>query len=399
MSQSLSVTAPARDLTPDVLRGFALLGILLVNLAYFSHGSLDGVRGDSVDGVGNQVAVMVMIALFQGKFYLLFSFLFGYSSLYITKGERSGRKRWIGRSVLLMVFGAVHFTFLWHGDILFLYGAFGLLLVAFMFRSDSALSVWAWVLWGLSAFVMSSLSVLTWAGERAGFAFDVSEPALDQVMREGTYPESIGPRLELWTEGSIGGVLLQGGLVFAAFLVGILAARRKLLTDNVNQLTLGTMLRWGWGLGLPLQVLAAVFFLSNEMSATTSEGAYFGALTFGFMTAPLLSMAYLAAIILLLQRKPAIISWLRFPGRMALTNYIAQSVALSVLFGPWGLGLFQSVDYWLAFVIALGVFALLSVVSVAWLSAFRQGPLEWLMGILTRRAPAQSSHAREIDKA
>ena len=399
MSQSLSVTAPARDLTPDVLRGFALLGILLVNLAYFSHGSLDGVRGDSVDGVGNQVAVMVMIALFQGKFYLLFSFLFGYSSLYITKGERSGRKRWIGRSVLLMVFGAVHFTFLWHGDILFLYGAFGLLLVAFMFRSDSALSVWAWVLWGLSAFVMSSLSVLTWAGERAGFGFDVSEPALDQVMRKGTYPESIGPRLELWTEGSIGGVLLQGGLVFAAFLVGILAARRKLLTDNVNQLTLGTMLRWGWGLGLPLQVLAAVFFLSNEMSATTSEGAYFGALTFGFMTAPLLSMAYLATIILLLQRKPAIISWLRFPGRMALTNYIAQSVALSVLFGPWGLGLFQSVDYWLAFVIALGVFAILSAVSVAWLSAFRQGPLEWLMGILTRRAPAQSSHAREIDKA
>ena len=398
MSETALVTTRPRDLTPDVLRGFALLGILLVNLAFFSHGSLDGVRGQSVDGVGNQAAAMVMIALFQGKFYLLFSFLFGYSSLYITKGERSGRKRWIGRSVLLMVFGALHFTYLWHGDILFLYGAFGLLLVAFMFRSDTALKVWAWVLWGVSAFVMSSLSVLTWAGERAGFGFDVPEPALDQVMREGTYLESIGPRVALWTEGSIGGVLLQGGLVFAAFLVGVLAARNALLTDNVDQLRLRPMIRWGFGLGLPLQVLAAMFFLSNEMSATTSEGAYFGALTLGFMTAPLLSMAYIATIIIFLRKKPAIISWLRFPGRMALTNYIAQSVALSVLFGPWGLGLFQSIDFWLAFLIALGVFATLSALGVAWLSVFRQGPLEWLMGFLTRRPPAQSPPAEEINK-
>jgi uncharacterized protein len=232
-----------------------------------------------------------------------------------------------------VVFGALHFTYLWHGDILFLYGAFGLLLLAFMFRSDTALKVWAWVLWGVSAFVMSALSVLTWAGERAGFGFDVPEPALDQVMRDGTYLESIGPRLELWTEGSIGGVLLQGGLVFAAFLVGILAARRKLLTDNRNQLKLGAMLRWGWGLGLPLQVIAGCFSSQMKCLEATSEGAYFGALTFGFMTAPLLSMAYLATIVIVLQKKPAIISWLRFPGRMALTNYIAQSVALSVLFG------------------------------------------------------------------
>ena len=381
----MSHTAPhTRDLAPDVLRGFALLGILLVNLAFFSHGSLDGVRGDSVQGAGNQTAVLIMLALFQGKFYLLFSFLFGYSSLYITKGEKAGRGRWVVRSLVLMVLGALHFTYLWHGDILFLYGAFGLLLVAFMFRSDTALKVWAWVLWGLSAFVMSSLSLLTFVGEKEGFSFDVPEPALDQVMRDGTYLESIAPRVLLWTEGSIGGVLLQGGLVLAAFLVGVLAARRKLLTDNQSQLDISRMLRWGWGLGLPLQILAAWLYLRNELSDDVSEGAYFGALTFGFMTAPLLSMAYLATIVVILRQAPKAISWLQYPGRMALTNYIAQSVALSMIFGPWGLGLFEAIDFWLAVIIAVGVFVGLSLLSVAWLSVFRQGPLEWVMGLLTR---------------
>jgi uncharacterized protein len=189
----------------------------------------------------------------------------------------------------------------------------------------------------------------------------------------------------MWTEGVIGGVLLQGGLVFAAFLVGVLAARRKLLTDNQSQLATSRMLAWGYGLGLPLQVLAAWLYLRNELSEDVSEGVYFGAHTFGFMTAPLLSMAYLATIVIILRQLPRVISWLRYPGRMALTNYIAQSVVLSMVFGPWGLGLFQAIEYWQAFVIALGIFVGLSLLSVAWLSVFRQGPLEWVMGILTRR--------------
>ena len=375
-----------RDLAPDVLRGFALLGILLVNLSYFSHDSLEGIAGSDVEGAGNQAATMIMVALFQGKFYLLFSFLFGYSSLYITKGEKSGRGRWVGRSIVLIVFGILHFTFLWHGDILFLYGVFGLLLVAFMFRSDKALKVWAWVLWGFSAFLLTSLSLLIWLGEQTGFDTPLVEDAeLNEVMQGGSYLDSLLPRVDLWVQGASGGVLLQGGLVFAAFLVGVLAARKKLLTSGSEHLKLRAMLWWGLGVGLPLQVLSAWLYVSNELSPTGTESIYFGGLTIGFMTAPLLSMAYLATIILLLQRKPAIISWLRFPGRMALTNYIAQSVALSLIFGPWGLGLFGQVEYWEAIAVGIGIFVVLSLASIAWLRVFRQGPLEAALGVLTRR--------------
>lgn len=375
-----------RDLTPDVLRGFALLGILLVNLSFFSHDSFEGVAGSDVAGIGNQVAVMIMVALFQGKFYLLFSFLFGYSSLYITKGEKSGRGRWVGRSVVLIVLGILHFTFLWHGDILFLYGLFGLLLVAFMFRKDRTLKVWSWVLWAMSAALLTSLSVLIWLGERFGVdSVPAQDVELNQVMRGGSYFDSLLPRVELWALGVSGGVLLQGGLVFAAFLVGVLAARKKLLTSGSTALRPRRMLAWGLGVGLPFQLLAAWLYVSNELSPTGTESAYFGALTIGFMTAPLLSMAYLALVIMAVQKTPRVVSWLRYPGRMALTNYLSQSLALSLIFGPWGLGLFAQVDYWVAFVIAIGVFVFLSLASIVWLRIFDQGPMEWLLGVVTRR--------------
>lgn len=374
-----------RDLLPDVLRGFALFGIVLVNLSFFSHHSSDGIRGVDVVGVGNSFATAVMITLFQGKFYLLFSFLFGYSSYYVTKGQKSGRSRFAGRSVLLIVLGMLHFTFLWHGDILFLYGVFGLVLLVFMFRKERTLRVWAWILWGISTFLLVSVSVLTWLAEVTGVELEGFTNGLDRVMLGGTFVEAIEPRLELWVFGASGGVLLQGGLVFAAFLVGVLAARKGLLGENSSLLRPSSMMRWGFGVGLPLQFLAAMVYVSNEVSTGTSEAVYLGALTLGFMTAPVLSMGYLGAIVTLVQRRPAAVEWMKYPGRASLTNYLMQSVFLSFIFGPWGFGLFQSVDYWVALLIGVAIYAVLAGLSALWFRRFSQGPMEKLMGILTRR--------------
>ena len=379
-----------RDLLPDVLRGFALLGIVLVNLSYFSHHSSDGIRGADVVGFGNSLATVVMITLFQGKFYLLFSFLFGYSSYYVTKGEKSGGPRFALRSVILIVLGVFHFTLLWHGDILFLYGVFGLILLAFMFRTERTIRVWSWVLWGFSTFVLVSLSVLTWLAEMAQVELESFTNGLDRVMLGGTFVEAIEPRLELWVFGASGGVLLQGGLVFAAFLVGLLAARKGILGANSSELPTRSMMRWGFGVGLPLQFLAAMLYVSNEVSTATSEAVYLGSLTLGFMTAPVLSMGYLGAIAVLVQRKPALVGWMSYPGRASLTNYLLQSVFLSMIFGAWGLGLFQAVDYWVAFLIGVAVYLALAGLSAVWLSKFSQGPMEKLMGVLTRRKSGAS---------
>jgi uncharacterized protein len=108
------------------------------------------------------------------------------------------------------------------------------------------------------------------------------------------------------------------------------------------------------------------------------------------MTAPVLSMGYLGAIAVLVQRKPVLVGWMSYPGRASLTNYLLQSVFLSMIFGAWGLGLFQAVDYWVAFLIGVAVYLLLAGLSAVWLSKFSQGPMEKLMAVLTRkkRAPA-----------
>jgi uncharacterized protein len=380
-----------RDLLPDVLRGFALFGILMVNLSYFSNHSSSGIRGEDVVGLGNSVATVIMITLFQGKFYLLFSFLFGYSSYYVTKGEKAGRPRFALRALVLIALGAIHFTLLWHGDILFLYGVFGLLLLAFMFRSERVLKVWAWVLWGFSTLLWVSLSLLTWLAEESGFDLGEFTNGLDDVMRSGTFTEAIQPRLELWVIGVPNGLLLQGGLAFGAFLVGVLAARKGVLGANSLALRTGTMLRWGFGVGLPLQLLAAALYVTNEVSGAPSEAVYLGSLTLGFMTAPLLSMGYLAVIALLVRKNSPGVAWMRYPGRASLTNYLLQSVFLSIIFGAWGLGLFQALDYWVAMVIAVAVYAVLAGASALWFRRFTQGPMEALVATLSRRNRSASN--------
>jgi uncharacterized protein len=87
----------SRDIAPDALRGFALLGILVVNIPYVALSSNgDAIHGVYLDGPANSMAGFLIFALLQGKFYLLFSFLFGYSSSYIMKGDKANRSEHVG---------------------------------------------------------------------------------------------------------------------------------------------------------------------------------------------------------------------------------------------------------------------------------------------------------------
>jgi len=131
-----------RDSSPDVLRGFALWGIIVVNVAYFSTSVSSGVTGDSIEGSGDAVAAFLVQALASGKFYILFSFLFGYSAHYLLKDPVRGRRRWVARNVGLIVVGLLHASLLFIGDILFLYGLLGLALTFFLARSDRVITAW-----------------------------------------------------------------------------------------------------------------------------------------------------------------------------------------------------------------------------------------------------------------
>ena len=226
-----------RDITPDVLRGFALLGILVVNIQFMGLNSDQGARGEWTLGFANGSATFLIAALFAGKFYLLFSFLFGYSSNYVIRNDRSNRARWIKRCLMLMAFGALHFTFLWHGDIIFVYGLFGLLLTFFFFRADRTLKIWSRVVFFVSAFFILMISTLAFMAENLlGEDLGLSpESGLDEILRTGSFLDAIPARLEVWVLSITTGIFLQGGLAFAAFLLGVRLARANFLSSPIDK--------------------------------------------------------------------------------------------------------------------------------------------------------------------
>jgi uncharacterized protein len=375
-----------RDLAPDVLRGFALLGILVVNIQFMGLNSDQGARGEWTQGFANGSATLLIAALFAGKFYLLFSFLFGYSSNYVIKNDRSNRARWIKRCLVLIGFGALHFTFLWHGDIIFLYGLFGLLLTFFFFRADRTLKIWSRIVFFVSTFFIVLIGALALMAEYLleEDLGSITVSSLDEILRSGSFLESIPARLEVWVLGIATGIFLQGGLAFAAFLLGVRLARANFLSSPIDKAANERLIKKGLILGLPIQIIAAVILLQNEQSAEPSESVYLISLFVSFVTAPLLSMFYVGLIRKLVEERPHLVLWMKPAGKMSLTIYISQSVITSLIFGPWGLGLFQDLQTWQVFVLAIAIWLLLSNLAALWLKRFKQGPLESLMSDVTR---------------
>lgn len=375
-----------RDVAPDVLRGFALLGILVVNIQFMGLSSAEGARGDWTQGFANGSATFLIAALFAGKFYLLFSFLFGYSSNYVIRNDKSNRARWIKRCLVLIGFGALHFTFLWHGDIIFVYGLFGLLLTFFFFRADRTLKIWSRIVFFVSTFFIILIGALAFTAEYL-LEEDLGSStvlSLDEILRSGTFLESIPARLEVWVLSISSGIFLQGGLAFAAFLVGVRLARSNFLSSPLDKDANSRLVKKGLVFGLPIQVIAAVILLQNEQSAEPSESVYLISLFVSFVTAPLLSMFYVGVIRKLVEEKPNLVIWMMPAGKMSLTIYISQSVLTSLIFGPWGLGLFQALQTWQVFLLAFAIWLLLSYIAAEWLKKFNQGPFEKLVSSLTR---------------
>lgn len=377
-----------RDIAPDVLRGFALFGILVVNIQFMGLDSVEGARGDWVSGFANGSATFIIASIFAGKFYLIFSFLFGYSSNYIIRDDRSNRGRWVKRCFLLVAIGILHFTFLWHGDILFIYGLFGLLLIPFFFRQERTLKIWTRIVFIGTSTLILIVAALVLVAERY-FPEESAQPSiaseLDNVLLSGTFLEAIPARLEVWVFGILTGLFLQGGLAFAAFLLGLRLARTNYLSSPIDSKKNSQLIRRGLIFGAPIQIVAAMILVRNEQSTTPSEGIYLLSLFASFLAAPLMSLVYIGILRKLVEDKPQLVSWMIPAGKMSLTVYISQSVLTSMIFGPWGLGLFQELSTWQVLLLALLIWLFLVYLSSLWLKKFNQGPLERVVNVLTRR--------------
>jgi uncharacterized protein len=286
-----------------------------------------------------------------------------------------------------MGLGVLHFTFLWHGDIIFVYGLFGLLLTVFFFRIDRTLKIWTRIVFIFSSTFILLVGALAFLAERLFPEESLQAPMetrLDEVLLDGSFFDSVSPRLEMWAYGVSTGVFLQGGMAFAAFLVGVRMARANFLSSPIDTEQNSRMMKKGFLFGAPIQLIAATVLVLNEQKAEPSEAVYLLSLVGSFIAAPLLSMFYVGIIRKLVEEKPHSVSWMLPAGKMSLTVYISQSLITSMIFGPWGLGLFQDLQTWQVLILAIGIWLALVYFAKIWLKRFKQGPLERLVNSLTR---------------
>lgn len=384
-------TAKQRFVILDILRGFALMGICLANLpefALWTFMSADA-QAELPTWEVDRVVRFFQYVFVDGKFYTIFSLLFGIGFSIILEHAlqrgSTGISLFFRRMTILILIGLVHLMFIWSGDILLLYALCGLLLPLLRRGSDKRLLVVALLLWFMPV-------AIDFFQELAGIR--LAQPFIDcqwsLAERYGITEDNFATWLR--DSDSYAGVfhfLIQGASermsefvdghrafkVLALFLLGYVIGRRRIYAqlDSCRSF-MRNAAGWAWLFGLPFSVAYAWSAMNNHPLGLTVHALLYA------ISVPLLTAAYVSTICLADSGKLQLLS---YPGRMALSNYIMQSLLGISLFYGVGLGLGCSVGLAYVELIAIVIFLFQIVMSKAWLAYFRFGPLEWIWRMLT----------------
>ncbi|MCK8678200.1 DUF418 domain-containing protein [Streptomyces lichenis] len=382
--------------SPDVLRGFALLGILVVNARV-----LGGVPAPRPEGMSpDRLAALAVGTLAEAKFYLLFCFLFGYSTALLTRRAapppyRSHTARYLRRLGALSVLGAGHAVLLFAGDILTLYAVLGLLLYPLHRLRPRTLCL-------LGCGLLASFSLLMLAYGQAALATGpvTADPPAGAALAELAARHRDGPA------GAIGARLEQLPLfaagnamyapqVLAGMLLGLAAGKAGWLERTWPRARLYRLAAAGLLVGLP----GSGFMALCSYGPLPPHWAVLGRAV-GVCTASALTGAY---ICLLLARERSgvgrrVDGLLTPAGRMALTHYLTQSLVLALVFTGYGLGWYGRIGGAPVLAGCLLLFAAQLRLGEAYLRRFDRGPAEALvrrisLGPLHRRRPADAKGA------
>lgn len=379
----------------DVLRGLALFGICLANFPEFSlYSFLPPAAAAALPTADADKVVRLLLSVFvDGKFYTLFSLLFGigFSIILDHVGQRRGGIAvFYRRMLILLVFGFLHLMFLWSGDILMLYALIGMTLPLFgNVPSRRLLAVAAGLLLlpiaidAAKEFTGFNPSEAVVRMQRAFCAqYGITDENFAYWLRDAeTYPgmlrflvQGAFVRMQEFIDGNR--MFKVGGL----FLIGFVLGRNRLYARLGEYApVLKRALFAGAGIGLPVSILAAWHTSQGAPWGQTAQAALYvlGVFPLGF--------AYMAAVALWYNRysQSALLSILAAPGRMALTNYIGQSAAGVALFYGVGFGLGAQIGLSRVAPIAAAVYLAGAALSYLWLRAFAYGPLEWVWRMLT----------------
>lgn len=361
----------------DVLRGLAVLGILAVNAPFFAAPIYQAFYPAIWPFPDNPASLGVWAAtqiLFTSKFITLFSMLFGIS-LYLVGGETREPERGrilTRRLVWLMVFGAAHGLLIWSGDILFAYAICGLALAPLRSLKPAALLLLGGIAYGLNA-GWSLIEAAEQARQGLAGAYDPTFP--HQAGFGGDFRDSLRANMLDWLmislQAEIRAVFFAGPLMLIGlglFKAGALQARRLWLPIVPGALALAFA---AW---LTARQLHSDF--SPYWQVWADQGAY--------LTAPVVTLGYAALVLMAIEKWAAIARLLAPVGRMAFSNYLAQSLVMTALFyGGRGPGLFGKVDRPGLALIVVAMWIVQIAASHLWLRRFSMGPAEWVWRRLT----------------
>jgi uncharacterized protein len=399
-STAAPVSAGERLPTLDVLRGMALLGVLIANVWFWFSGlylRIAEFRPELRRLTPDSAAYHLIAIVVSGRAMAVFSFLFGVGlAVQALRADARGgdvTPLYRRRMAVLLAIGVMHGVLLWYGDILTAYALLGFVLLLFRNRSDRTLLAWAaalLVVLPIAFTVWTTLASHPAAPAAGAAAADAARHAAIVDALRSARPDRVIPENLRWIRRSYFGPIALAIFppALGCFLLGLWAGRRRVF-ERVPENAAAFRRTAAWGLGVGLAAGIAYQAVRTLLGADPR-----------LWVQPLLSVLHVLAVVplaagyvsatVLLQQRPA---WSRRlavfapVGRMALTNYLSQTVICLVIF--YGGGLVGRVGVAAALAISLAVFAVQAAWSPWWLARFHFGPVEWVWRSLTygRRQP------------
>ncbi len=388
MSYAKESQAAGRHIMPDLVRAFAVIGIVLVNVAYFAYpGEVTYHDGGLKTGLDN-AAYFAVNAFFLFKAYTLFSFMFGAGLAYqMMSAQKRGQpfgRRYFRRMLGLLILGILHVSLAFIGDILIIYAVLGGLL--YLFRNKTVKSL---MRWGIAFVIIQTLlSLLFAAAFYAGETFSPEDmaagfvemrnafPKYYEVFGSGSFMETMHERWNAWGGFISFALPLQGPGVLGFFLLGLAAVKSGVIADPTAALWRKAR-RVYLPIGVIISLIAAyVMYIAHD--PMTSKGMLGMALI--LIGSPLASFGYLGLIAKWASGPDSVFkTFMARGGTATLSVYLLQSLILSWVFNGYGLGLYGQIGAAACIGIAL-ITGLVTLAAMSlWRAKFNRGPFEVLL--------------------
>jgi uncharacterized protein len=378
----------------DILRGFALLGILIANII---GNSLILPPSDPNYNVVNTIVINLVFLFTEGSFYPLFSLLFGIGfAIWMDKSmkKNAGVLRFVWRSTILFLLGCLFYIFIWDASILIRYSILSLPLLIFYRAGPKTLLIAAVAFFIVAVFhrpIWQKIESLKTPHqkERAIKQRQIIDDAWNTAEENKTFLNFSKARsLEIPSE--IKNVYTFAHpmipMIFCMFLLGVFCWRKSLFTKLDTHIKFWKKIFWVGlviGFGGNLIVFVSLVSLPGTNYVPRSMGLRY----IEIVANPFLTFFYISVFVLLLQKSMktgnSLFTGLNATGRMAFTNYFIQFILLTILQAPYGFDLAGKFFAQYVVLVALFIFSLQILFSVYWMRRFVYGPMEWLWRSLT----------------